>query len=173
MIFDILVRWSGERWQRDVFISFIKIVLETRNVKRGWEMDVLSRDISCTRNFNLSNVCFVTWILSRALSHQAPSVPSGWSLRNRECNARNYPRRRWTQLVRSGANLKRRRGAMRTRRVGNQIKLVERGEHKESRKCTMHKLASCTVARRALLRLLNATLHIRPRVANCRLTPFP
>ena len=152
--------------------SFIRIISETRSVKRGWETDVLSRDISCTRNFNLSNVCFVTWILSRVL-HRVPSVPSGWSLRNRECNARNYPRRRWTQLVRSGANLKRRRGAVRTRRVGNQIKLVERGEHKESRKCTMHKLASCTAARRTPLRLLNATLHTRARAANCWFTPFP
>lgn len=47
---------------------FIKI-RETRNVKRGREMDVLSRDISRTRNFNLSNVCFVTWILPRVLHY--------------------------------------------------------------------------------------------------------
>lgn len=73
----------------------------------------------------------------------------------------------------SGTNLKRRRGAVRARRV-EVIKLnSQQGEHKESRKCTMHKLASCAARPGEPLRLLNATLHSRTHTANCRLTLFP
>jgi len=82
-------------------------------------MDVILRNKTHTRYFHFSNVCFVMRILSRVIGFQACQADDRCKIASSTLEIA-----REGVEYRSETNLKRRRGAVRARRVGNQIKLA-------------------------------------------------